>query len=122
MWGSIVTREGLLQKISLLALLGPVREGETEHKLDSRLSPKKSMTIEQEAEVVSNLAFLSYRRKDSQAVSAVCIEEDDDNQGMTVRTAVNGGAAAHTSDGLSKRVPFGTRTWLSTFLPLKSNS
>jgi hypothetical protein len=33
MWGSTVTRENILQKITLLAMLGGVREGIKEHEL-----------------------------------------------------------------------------------------
>ena len=100
MWGSELTRERMLQKISLLAILGPVREGQREHELISNPYQERSITVQQEAEITSNLTFLSYRRKDSQAVTAIGIEEDGDGQGMTVRVAVNGGALAHTTDGL----------------------
>ena len=100
MWGSKVTREHLLQKISLLAILGPIREGEREHNLISSPGQERSVTIEQEAEIISNLSFLSYRRKDPQTVTAICIEEDEDRQGMIVRMAVSGGAIAYVEDGL----------------------
>ena len=100
MWGSKITRERMLQKISLLAILGPIREGEKEHDLISDPDRERSMTIEQEAEIVGNLSFLSYRRKDPQTVTAICIEEDKDRRGMTVRMTVSGGAIAYVKDGL----------------------
>ena len=102
MWGSKITREHILQKISLLAMLGPIREGEREHNLISNPSQERSITIEQEAEIISNLSFLSYRRKDPQTVTAICIEEDKDLQGMIVRMAVSGGAIAYVEDGLGQ--------------------
>ena len=51
----------MLQKISLLAMLGTIREGETEHKLFSNAARERSINVEQEAEIVSNLSFLSCR-------------------------------------------------------------
>ena len=92
----------MLQKISLLAILGPIREGEKEHNLITNPGQERSMTIEQEAEIVSNLSFLSYRRKDPQTVTAICIEEDKDHQGMIVRVAFSGGATAYAEDGLGQ--------------------
>ena len=59
-------------------MLGPVREGERENDLISNPSQERSITIEQEAEIISNLSFLSYRRKDPQTVTAICIEKDKD--------------------------------------------
>ena len=43
-WGSKVTREHMLQKISLLAMLGPIREGEKEHNLITNPGQECSMT------------------------------------------------------------------------------
>lgn len=102
MWGSKITRERMLQKISLLAMLGPIREGEKEHDLISDPGRERSMTIEQEAEIIGNLSFLSYRRKDPQTVTAICIEEDKDRRGMIVRMAVSGGAIVYVEDGLGQ--------------------
>ena len=102
MWGSKITRELMLPKISLLAMLGPIKEGERENGLISDLGQERSMTVEQEAEIVSNLSFLSYRRKDPQTVTAICVEEDEDRQGLIVRMTVNGGAIAYVEDGLGQ--------------------
>ncbi|KAH8593072.1 hypothetical protein B0O99DRAFT_516281 [Bisporella sp. PMI_857] len=68
MWGSNVTREHVLQKITLLAMLGGVREGTKEHELIPRPGRASCVTIEQEGEIVSNLAVLASRRKNSKAV------------------------------------------------------
>ena len=102
MWGSKITRELMLPKISLLAMLGPIKEGERENGLISDLGQERSMTVEQGAEIVSNLSFLSYRRKDPQTVTAICVEEDEDRQGLIVRMTVNGGAIAYVEDGLGQ--------------------
>jgi hypothetical protein len=65
---------------------------------------RSSLTIEQEREIVSNLAFLSSRSKNSKRVVAIGIEEDHDGQGMTIRMAVNGGDKdiPHTEQGLQQ--------------------
>ncbi len=81
-------------------MLGPIREGEREHNLISDPGQERSMTVEQEAEIVGNLSFLSYRRKDPHAVTAICIEEDKDRRGVIVRVAVSGGAIAYVEDEL----------------------
>ncbi|KAE9373733.1 hypothetical protein N431DRAFT_482672 [Stipitochalara longipes BDJ] len=91
MWNSSVTREHLLQKISLLAILESVRDHPKRHALISPPGWRSSLTIEQEQEIVSNLAFLSSRSKNSKRVVAISIEEDHDGQGMVIRMAVNGG-------------------------------
>jgi hypothetical protein len=98
MWNSSVTREHLLQKISLLAILASVRDHPKQHVLISPPGGRSSLTIEQEREIVSNLAFLSSRSKNSKRVVAIGIEEDHDGQGMVIRMAVNGGDKDVLSD------------------------
>jgi hypothetical protein len=100
MWGSHITRDHLLQKISLLAMLGPIRNSHQEHSLVSTQDQLHKLTIDQEAEIVRNLSFLSCRRKDSYTVVAVCIEEHEDGQGMTVRLSVNGDNVSYAKEGL----------------------
>ena len=100
MWGSNVDRELLLQKISLLAMLGPIREGHKEHGLVSAPDQVRSLTIEQEAEVVRNLSFLSCRRKDPLSVPAICVEENAGGRGMIVRVAVSGNTVSYVEDEL----------------------
>ena len=90
----------MLQKISLLAMLGSVREGSNEHELIPRPGRASCLTIEQEGEIVSNLAFLASRRKNSKAVVAIAVEEDEDSHGMTIRIAVNGDSVVHLKEGL----------------------
>lgn len=92
----------MLQKISLLAILEPVRDRPKQHMLVSPPGRRSSLTIEQEQEIISNLAFLSSRSKNSKRVVAIGIEEEHDGQGMVIRMAVNGGDKdiSHTEEGL----------------------
>ncbi|KKZ63762.1 hypothetical protein EMCG_00244 [[Emmonsia] crescens] len=102
MWRSNVTREQLLQKISLLAMLGPIRDGPKTHTLKEIDGTARILTIEQEGEIIDNLAFLSYRRKSCRNITALCMQEDEDGEGMLVRLAVNGDALLHIKNGLQQ--------------------
>lgn len=103
MWGGSITREHLLQQTTLLAMLEPVRDGPKEHILALQAGRKSSLTLEQEREVVSNLAFLSSRSKNSKRVIAIGIE-DHDGRGIVIRMAVNGGNRdiSHLEAGLKQ--------------------
>ena len=83
-------------------MLEPVRDGPKERALASRSGHESSLTLEQEREVISNLAFLSSRSKNSKRVIAIGIEEDPDGLGMVIRMAVNGGDKdiSHLEEGL----------------------
>lgn len=101
MWGSGISRDQMLQKISLLAMLGGVREGLRAHTFATPLATERILTIEQEAEITSNLAFLCRRRHDPKSVAAVSIEEDKHGQGMVVRLCVNGDRLSSVEEGLN---------------------
>lgn len=101
-WGTNVGREQLLQKISLIAMLGGIREGLREHQLVLTSRGGRTLTVEQEAEIAGNLAFLSRRRKDPQSVAAVGIEEDEDGVGMTIQLSVNGDVPLLVEEGLQE--------------------
>lgn len=100
MWGSSVSRELLLQKISLIAMLGPLRIGPQENPLTSSADQQRRLSVEQEAEIVRHLSFLCYRRKDPQSVPAICIEEVLAGKGRMVRLAVSGTATLYAEEGL----------------------
>ncbi|KFY67378.1 hypothetical protein V496_01569 [Pseudogymnoascus sp. VKM F-4515 (FW-2607)] len=102
MWGGSISREQLQQQISLLALLGGVQESVKQHQLTSPSNYQSSLTIDQESEIVSNLSFLSSRRKDSKQVVAIAIEVAEKNKEMVIRMAVNGEDAAYLKEGLVK--------------------
>ena len=90
----------MLQKISLIAMLGPLRVGAKENAVTSYDDSRRELTVAQEAEIVRNLSFLCYRRKDPQAVSAICLEEIPAGQGLVVRLAVSGHAIRYAEAGL----------------------
>lgn len=90
----------MLQKISFIAMLGPLRIGAKENNLTSSNDPRRFLTIDQEAEIVRNLSFLCYRRKDPQAVNAICVEEIPAGKGLVVRLTVSGTATLYAEEGL----------------------
>ncbi|KAH6655545.1 hypothetical protein BKA67DRAFT_675580 [Truncatella angustata] len=100
MWTSLKEREQLLQRISLLALLGGIREGLKANDLVASSSGHSILTIMQEAEVASDLAFLCRRRPDPQSVAAIGIEEDFNGEGVVVRLCFNGRALYNIEYGL----------------------
>jgi hypothetical protein len=102
MWESGISRDQLLQKISLLAMLGRVRDGIQSYSLAPSSSMESVLDIDQEAEIASNLAFLSRRRNDLKSVAAVGIEEDEYGQGMVIRVCVNGDTLSRVEEGLKE--------------------
>ena len=81
-------------------MLGPIREGHKEHSLVSAPDQVRSLTIKQEAKVISNLLFLSCRHKDLLSVPVICVEEDVSGPVIIVRVAVSGNTISYIEDGL----------------------
>lgn len=104
MWSSKADRERLLLKISLLAMTGGVRQGLRRHTPTSISGQQHVLTIAQEGEIANNLVFFGRRNSNSQNVTAVGIEEDENGKGMVVRLAVNGVGmkTAYIQEGLQK--------------------
>jgi hypothetical protein len=105
MWGGGITREQLLQRLTLLAMLEPVWGGPKEHTLTLRADHESSLTLDQEREIVSNLAFLASCSKNSKRVIVIGIEEDHNSEGMVLCMAINGGDKdiAHLKEGLIQK-------------------
>ena len=65
-------------------------------------SGTRNSTIDQEAEIAGNLAFLGRRSLESHNVAAIGIEEDENGQGMIIRVTVNGTMLSSVVAGLNK--------------------
>ncbi len=99
-WGSIsITREELLQKITLVAICAPTPEAPRAYELVEH--QQRAFTIHQEAEVAANLSFLSRRSKESHNVAAIALEEEAGGRGITVRVAVNGKMLTNVVEALA---------------------
>ena len=102
-WGTGIPNETLLQKITLLAIFGQSPVEPHRHPLEVKQEGSdRVLTIEQEAEIAGNLAFLSRRSKDAHNVAAIGIKEDEDGESMVIRVTVNGGIIKSVVVGLSK--------------------
>lgn len=75
MWGGSITRQQLLQSISLFQTLDDVPELPKENILESDIDSTCSLSTLRKQEITSNLAFLSAISDDSRRVMALCVEE-----------------------------------------------
>jgi hypothetical protein len=98
MWGSAVTREQLRQSISRLRKLNEVPEPPKENVLAPGVD-SHHLSVEREKDIASNLAFLSATSDDNQKVMAVCVEEQLNGEGITIRIASNSGDLSEVTNG-----------------------
>ncbi|KAL2358896.1 hypothetical protein BJ546DRAFT_31588 [Cryomyces antarcticus] len=61
-----------------------------------------SFSLKQEHELVDNLAFLSAHSDDAEKVTAVCVEEQVDGNGLTIRVASNTGVSTALKEGFDR--------------------
>jgi len=102
MWGGEVTRQELLQSICLFQTLDKVPELPKNNVPGIENDPKYCMSISREKEVSGNLAFLSSISDNCLRVTAVCVEEHRNKQGITIRIASNLGDMAMVEQGFKK--------------------
>ncbi len=91
MWDSAISRKRLMQNIALLEVLNRVPEKPKENLLISNNNSPHRLTLERENEIVGNLAFLSATTDNILKVMAICIEEDQGTDAITIRVASNTG-------------------------------
>jgi hypothetical protein len=102
MWGGSITRQQLLQSISLFQMLDGVPEPPKENVLTSKTDSTHSLSISREREIASNLAFLSATSDNNLRVMAVCIEEHCNGAEITIRVASNTGDLSKVIQGFEK--------------------
>lgn len=105
-WGG-VSREILMENITLLWLLNREPEKPAENPVPQQLlketeSTSRRLTIERERDLVDNLAFLSASTDDPRKVMAVCVEEDQGTEGLTIRMATNKGDLERVKKGFTR--------------------
>jgi hypothetical protein len=91
LWGSKITRSQLQQSISNLQQLDKLPEIPRENLVNLDIDPTHQLSVVQEREIASNLAFLSATSDDSLKVMAICVEEHRNGKGITIRVASNMG-------------------------------
>ncbi len=102
MWGGEITHQQILQSICLFQTLNQVPEPPKDHLLSTDNDPKYFLSALREKEVTSNLAFLSSISDNPLRVMAVCIEEHDNKEGLTIRMACNTGDMSLAVNGFNK--------------------
>lgn len=86
-----VPRHRLMETITLLWTLNEVPEDPKENELPSDAATSRQLTLERERSIGEILAFLSATNDDPLRVMAVCIQENQDRQTLTIRLASNTG-------------------------------
>jgi hypothetical protein len=102
MWGGEITRQQLLQSICHFRTLNQVPGLPKDHPFSAENDPKYCLSALREKEVTSNLAFLSSISDSHLRVMAVCIEEHDNKEELTIRIASNTGDMSLILNGFNK--------------------
>jgi hypothetical protein len=100
MWGGATTRQQLQESISRLWRLNKVPQEPEDNPLVYEGALQRHLSISREAEIASNLAFLSAATDNSLQVMVVCVEERTDGRGATVRIASNTGDLTTVTSGM----------------------
>jgi hypothetical protein len=102
MWGGSITRQDLLQSISLLRILSEVPALPGQNVPDTDVESARCLSISREKEIAGNLAFLSALSYNNKRVMAVCVEEDYDKNEITIRVAANTGDLSNVVEGFKR--------------------
>ena len=98
----------------LLSILNEVPNKPTKHHLRERskgtsgngiqegLASRTLLSVNDESHIAEALAFTTVMRHDSNAIMAVCIEQDEMEPGLTFRIAANSGDLSKVAQGLVK--------------------
>jgi len=92
----------LIENITLLYTLTEVPEQPTENQLTCAEDGTQQFTAAREMQLADTFAFISATTADMFQVTAVCIEEDRNRMGMTVRLASNSGDLSSIATGLKE--------------------
>jgi len=102
-----VEYQQLLAEIVLLWLLNETPIPPSENPIhdsiasNNTISPRV-LSLKREKELAESLAFLAGITDDPKKVVALCIEEEQDGKGMTVRLAVNNGGLDNVRNGFQR--------------------
>lgn len=107
LWWGGVSRKVLAENITLLGLLNREPEKPMENPLPPHLlteteSTSRQLSIERERDLVDSLAFLSAWSDDPEKVMPVCMEENQDSEGLTIRMASNRGNLVPVKKGFTR--------------------
>ena len=91
----------LIENITLLWTVTEVPEQPKENRFQCEHDKTRQLTPEREKQLAESFAFISASTDDMLRVMAVCVEEDLDGVGMTIRLASNTGDLSRVVAGLT---------------------
>ena len=98
-WGE-VPRKRLMENITLLRTLNEIIKPPKENVIPRNDEQSwMQLPIEREKTIADLLAFLSATHDDNLKITAVCIEESQDHNHLTVRISSNTGDSSYVKDG-----------------------
>ena len=89
----------LAENITLLWAMCEVPDLPKENKLRESYDKRRQLSLDREKQLVDYFAFISATTNDPLRIMAVCIEEDGDEKGMTIRLASNTGDLSSVIQG-----------------------
>ena len=91
----------LVENITLLWTLCEIPNHPKENEIGGGYDEGRQLSQDRERQLVDNFAFISASSDDMLRVMAVCIEEDPDKAGMTIRLASNTGDLSYVTQGFN---------------------
>ena len=91
----------LVENITLLWTLCKVSDHSKENQIRGGHDEGRQLSLDRETQLAESFAFLSATTDDKRRVMAVCIEEDADKIGMTIRLASNTGDLSRVTQGFN---------------------
>ena len=102
MWDSEITRSQMLDTIGALQVLQKVPHKPRENPIKLVPEVHRSLSLVEEQDITSKLAFLSSTSPSNLEVMAVCFEEGPKGDGAIIRLASNTGVPPVVTDGFRK--------------------
>jgi hypothetical protein len=92
----------LMQNATLLWMLSQIPGKPKENKLIFDIATPYPLAVKRQNEIVGYLAFLSATTDDNLKVMAVCVDEDENGEAITIRVASNTGDLSEVVAGLKR--------------------
>ncbi|KAL8724139.1 MAG: hypothetical protein Q9166_008112 [cf. Caloplaca sp. 2 TL-2023] len=91
----------LVENITLLWALCETPDQPKENEIRGSYDEGRQLSLDRERQLVDSFAFISASTDNMLRVMAICIEEDPDRIGMTIRLASNTGDLSHVTQGFN---------------------
>lgn len=91
----------LVENITLLWALCETPDQPKENEIRGSYDDGRQLSLDRERQLVDSFAFISASTDNMLRVMAICIEEDPNKTGMTIRLASNIGDLSHVTQGFN---------------------